>query len=176
MGPRTTWNVGCLDRSRTQESATNHSCRGSSLGVYTGGQTLEKPSKLPFLPLLARPARRPGAKARSASRSVRSISDLSWVFLGLRIPRGYRCTETATPISAPCSLSRAERTFLAVDFRPGCCVVQATSLSTAFAASQEWPQIVDRREERRCRDRSRAGNGRRSRKRSPDPVPRTSDR
>jgi hypothetical protein len=41
-------------------------------------------------------------------RSVRGRSDLSEVFLGAQIPRGYRCIETATPIFAPCSLSQPE--------------------------------------------------------------------
>ncbi len=37
--------------------------------------------------------------------AYRTCHEFSWA---LRIPREYRCTETATPIPAPCSLSQAE--------------------------------------------------------------------
>jgi len=78
-----------------------------ALAVYTSGQTLEKaPQNCHFCHFSARPARLPGAKARSASRSVRSISDLTRVFLGDQDPSWYRCTESATPISARRSLPR----------------------------------------------------------------------
>jgi hypothetical protein len=66
--------------------------RTSHVGVparaaYTGGRMLEKGRQnCHFRHFSAPPARLPGAEARSTSRSVRSRSDLSSVFLGAQEP------------------------------------------------------------------------------------------
>ena len=109
----TTTHAGCPLSSPLKDAAIRDerpmSRSGSSRGCVQHRQMLEKgPQNCHFRHFSACPARPPGAKARSASRSVRSKSNLSWVALGVRNPRGYRCTETATPISTPCSLSQAE--------------------------------------------------------------------
>ena len=80
--PSTEWR-GCTENAisiSADRSLTQHSLR---VAVYSSGQTLEKgPQNYHFYHFSAPPARLPGAKVRSASHSVRSKSDLSWVFLG----------------------------------------------------------------------------------------------
>jgi hypothetical protein len=76
--------------------------------VYTSGQMLEKHSQnCHFCHFSGASARLVGGKARSAKLCSIIRSDM--IVLGQAIPEpsGYRCTETATPISAACSLSRA---------------------------------------------------------------------
>src|SRR5438094_863600 len=55
IGRPRTQDVGCIDRSRTQQSTTNHSCGGQIPGgaLYSSGQTLKKgPKTCHFVPLL----------------------------------------------------------------------------------------------------------------------------
>ena len=73
-------------RGRRSPRRTSH-VGVAAWAVYTGGQMLEKGRQnYHFSHFSAPPARLPGAKGRSASRSVRSRSDLSWVLLGAQDP------------------------------------------------------------------------------------------
>jgi len=176
----------CRRADRTPEPCRDgaaSACRGRA-GAATRGGTR---GPLPFPPDPAAPRvgsaglrSDAGTSASAASGTVssppsrrsiaaRRLARISHWF----ITRFRRSGITTSRAALYCCQGDEPSTNCGNDNRSPC---QATSLSTAFAACQEWPQIVDRREERRCRDRSRAGNGRRSRKRSPSPVPQTSDR
>ena len=75
--------------------------------VYTGVQMLETHLKSATLcHFLDRPVRLRGGTARSARRCSIMRSDITVLGRTIQEPSGYRCTESATPISALCSLSR----------------------------------------------------------------------
>jgi hypothetical protein len=110
------------------------------LATFTSEQTLyEGLQNCHFCHFTARPTRPPGAGTQSASRSMRSRSDLRRVFLGAQIPRAYRCTESAIPISAPCSLSRATVPF--ADFGHHPCLLGVVSSGRTGRVTTQSPDL-----------------------------------
>jgi hypothetical protein len=88
----------------------HHTCIGfmSPHAVNTGGQMLEiLPRDCHFCHFGGRPARLAGERARSATRYSVMRSDMAVLGRVIPEPSGYRCTETATPNSADCTLSHA---------------------------------------------------------------------
>jgi hypothetical protein len=94
--------------------ADHESSRRAGIGVafphavYSSVQMLEKHlQNRHFRHFSARPAWLAGGKACSATRCSTMSSDTTCARPGHPKPSGYGCTETATPVSADCTLSRA---------------------------------------------------------------------
>ena len=90
---------GPVARGRSPRAALPHA-------VYTSVQMLEiHPKNCHSCHFFGSSARLPGGTARSARRCGISRSDMMCAGPDHSKPSGYRCTKSATPISADCSLS-----------------------------------------------------------------------
>jgi hypothetical protein len=77
--------------------------------VYTSAQMLDKhPQNCHFCHSVGPSARLAGGHVRSATRCSITRSDMTCAGPDRSNPSAYRCTETATPNSAHCSLSHAD--------------------------------------------------------------------
>ena len=113
MGRVRAQDIGCLwtAHGRSSPRGTNH-VEVPAEAAYTSGHALEKDSQnchFCHFRHAQSDSQVPGLDPQVIPcEAYRTCRGSSWC---ARIPREYRCSETATAISAPCSLSQAETGF-----------------------------------------------------------------